>query len=378
MFLMKINFSIMWEKIKQAFKKLKRFDPLLILSVLALLTIGIMAVYSATYTRTNSFYQKQIIFAIVGIILFFVFSSIDYKIYSKYSKLIYIFNLLFLISVFFLGSVRYGAQRWIVLGPINIQPSELAKLFVVLTLSDLLIRNYKESFRGYKDLFMTALHILPIFLLVAKQPDLGTGVVILFSYIVLIFLNDIDYKTFITLALIGLLSLPLAYFFALRPYQRQRVITFLNPEADLLGSGWNIIQSKIAVGSGQLMGKGYLEGTQDKLRFLPESQTDFIFAVISEEFGFVGGLTIIFLYLILIFTILKIGQKAEERYGQLICYGIASIIFFHTLVNIGMVIGVMPAKGLPLLLLSYGGSSLIFVFIMLGIVQSVKNYGNKL
>ena len=377
MFLMKISFSLLWEKTKVFFKKLKKFEFLLVLSALALLVIGVMAVYSATYTRTTSFYQKQIIFSIVGIILFCVFSSIDYKIYSKYSKLIYIFNVLFLLSVFFLGSVRYGAQRWIVVGPINIQPSELAKLFVVLTFSDLLIRNYQDTFRGFKDLIFTALHIIPIFLLVAAQPDLGTGVVILFTYIVLIFMNGIDYKTFFTTGVIGVACMPLVYFFALRPYQRQRVITFLNPEADLLGSGWNIIQSKIAVGSGQMFGKGYLEGTQDKLRFLPESQTDFIFAVISEEFGFVGSLTIISLYLVLIFTILKIGQKTEDRYGQLICYGIASIIFFHTLVNIGMVIGVMPAKGLPLLLLSYGGSSLLFVFIMLGIVQSVKIYGNK-
>lgn len=252
-----------------------------------------------------------------------------------------------------------------------------SQAFVVLTFSDLLIRKYQDTFRGFKDLIFTALHIIPIFLLVAAQPDLGTGVVILFTYIVLIFMNGIDYKTFFTTGAIGVACMPLVYFFALRPYQRQRVITFLNPEADLLGSGWNIIQSKIAVGSGQMFGKGYLEGTQDKLRFLPESQTDFIFAVISEEFGFVGSLTIISLYLVLIFTILKIGQKTEDRYGQLICYGIASIIFFHTLVNIGMVIGVMPAKGLPLLLLSYGGSSLLFVFIMLGIVQSVKIYGNK-
>jgi len=374
---MKISFGLLVEKAKIGLKKLKKFDPMLLTSAFVLLAIGILAVYSATYTRTASFYQKQIVFAVLGAILFFVFSNIDYRIYSKYSKLIYIFNVIFLLSVFALGSVRYGAQRWIVVGPINIQPSELAKLFLVLTFSDLLIRKYSDSFRGFKDLFMTALHIIPIFLLVASQPDLGTGVVILFSYIVLIFMNGIDYKTFFTTGAIGLAMLPFAYFFALRPYQRQRVITFLNPEADLLGSGWNIIQSKIAVGSGQIFGKGYLEGTQHTLRFLPESQTDFIFAVISEEFGFIGSAIIILLYLILIFTIIKIGQKADNRYGQLICYGIGAIIFFHTLVNIGMVIGVMPAKGLPLLLLSYGGSSLMFICIMLGIVQSVKSYGNK-
>ena len=377
MYLMKISFGSLVEHAKLSLKKMKKFDYVLLLSAFLLLAIGITAVYSATYTRTTSFYQKQILWAIIGTGMFFTFSNIDYRIYSRYSKLIYIFNVVFLISVFIFGSKVLGAQRWIKLGQISIQPSELAKLFVVLTFSDLLIRNYKDTFRGFKDLILSGIHIVPIFLLVAAQPDLGTGVVILFVYMVLIFLNGIDYKTYFTLCGVGAALMPVAYFFALKPYQRQRVFTFLHPEDDLLGSGWNIIQSKIAVGSGQLFGKGFLNGTQDKLRFLPESQTDFIFAVISEEFGFVGSVTIIGLYFLLIFTILKIAQKTEDRYGQLVCYGIAAIIFFHTLVNIGMVIGVMPVKGLPLLLLSYGGSSLMFVSTMLGIVQSVKTYGSK-
>ena len=377
MYLMKISFGSLVEHAKLSLKKMKKFDYVLLLSAFLLLAIGITAVYSATYTRTTSFYQKQILWAIIGTGMFFTFSNIDYRIYSRYSKLIYIFNVVFLISVFIFGSKVLGAQRWIKLGPISIQPSELAKLFVVLTFSDLLIRNYKDTFRGFKDLILSGIHIVPIFLLVAAQPDLGTGVVILFVYMVLIFLNGIDYKTYFTLCGVGAALMPVAYFFALKPYQRQRVFTFLHPEDDLLGSGWNIIQSKIAVGSGQLFGKGFLNGTQDKLRFLPEPQTDFIFAVISEEFGFVGSVTIIGLYFLLIFTILKIAQKTEDRYGQLVCYGIAAIIFFHTLVNIGMVIGVMPVKGLPLLLLSYGGSSLMFVSTMLGIVQSVKTYGSK-
>lgn len=377
MYLMKISFGSLVEHAKLSLKKMKKFDYVLLLSAFLLLAIGITAVYSATYTRTTSFYQKQILWAIIGTGMFFTFSNIDYRIYSRYSKLIYIFNVVFLISVFIFGSKVLGAQRWIKLGPISIQPSELAKLFVVLTFSDLLIRNYKDTFRGFKDLILSGIHIVPIFLLVAAQPDLGTGVVILFVYMVLIFLNGIDYKTYFTLCGVGAALMPVAYFFALKPYQRQRVFTFLHPEDDLLGSGWNIIQSKIAVGSGQLFGKGFLNGTQDKLRFLPESQTDFIFAVISEEFGFVGSVTIIGLYFLLIFTILKIAQKTEDRYGQLVCYGIAAIIFFHTLVNIGMEIGVMPVKGLPLLLLSYGGSSLMFVSTMLGIVQSVKTYGSK-
>lgn len=373
---MKIS-ALTIEKIKYTLKKGKKFDYSLILSSLTLLIIGIMAIYSATYTRTGSFYQKQIVWAVLGVITFLTFAAIDYRIYSKYSRVIYIFNIVFLISVYAFGSSILGAQRWIKLGPISIQPSELAKIFIVLTLSELLVRRYKESFRGLKDVMACGLHIIPVFLLVLKQPDLGTAVVILFVFMVLIFLNGIDYRTYVSIVGLGIIAVPIMYFFGLEPYQRQRVFTFLHPEEDLLGSGWNIIQSKIAVGSGQIFGKGLLNGTQDKLRFLPESQTDFIFAVISEEFGLIGSLTIIGLYFILIFGIIKIAQKTEDRFGQLICYGIASIIFFHTLVNIGMVIGVMPVKGLPLLLLSYGGSSLLFICTMLGIVQSVKTYGSK-
>ncbi|MBN1467620.1 MAG: rod shape-determining protein RodA [Fusobacteriaceae bacterium] len=374
---MKINFLSILDNIKYTIKKLKKLDFMLIFTSLALLSIGIAAVYSATHTRTSSFYQKQILWDLLGIGMFFIFSSIDYRIYSKYSKHIYILNVIILISVFFIGSTVLGARRWIKLGPISIQPSELSKIFVVITLSNLLVTKYKYKFSGIGDLIFSGLYVLPIFLLVAAEPDLGTGVVILFVYMVLIFLNGIDYFTYFGLCGIGLLSMPIIYFFGLRPYQKQRVLTFLNPEADLQGTGWNIIQSKIAVGSGEIFGKGYLQGTQAKLRFLPESQTDFIYAVISEEFGIIGSLTVIFLYFLLIFTIFKIAQKTEDKFGQLICYGIGSIIFFHTLVNIGMVIGVMPAKGLPLLLLSYGGSSLIFIGIMLGIVQSIKNYGSK-
>ena len=374
---MKISELLFLDNPKDIFKKFKKFDFTLSVTALTLLIIGITAVYSATYTRTASFYQKQILWSVLGIIIFFIFSNIDYKNYAKYIKLIYISNIVFLISVYIFGSEVLGAQRWIKLGPISIQPSELAKIFIVLTLSELLVRKYKDTFRGFKDFMFAGLHILPAFLLVLKQPDLGTAVVILFVFMVLVFLNGIDYKTYFTVCGLGVIAVPLMYFFGLEAYQRQRVLTFLHPEEDLLGTGWNIIQSKIAVGSGQIFGKGLLHGTQDKLRFLPESQTDFIFAVISEEFGFIGSVAIIGLYFILIFTIIRIGQKIEDRFGQLICYGIASIIFFHTLVNIGMVIGVMPVKGLPLLLLSYGGSSLLFVCTMLGIVQSVKTYGSR-
>lgn len=363
--------------IKLLLKKLKKLDWLIPLNAIFIALIGIVAIYSATYTRTTSFYSRQIIWLILSMPVFLVFSLIDYRLYSKYSKFIYVSNLVFLASVFVFGTKVLGATRWIRIGHISIQPSEFAKLFIVLTLCELLVNGFKDNFWGFKAILKTVFHIVPAFLLIAKQPDLGTSLVIAFIYIALIFLNGIDIKTYFSICFSGILSVPLIYFVFLKEYQKQRILTFLNPESDILGSGWNVIQSMIAVGSGGLTGKGLLNGTQNKLKFLPEAHTDFIYAVLTEETGFLGGFLVLFLYTILLFSIIKIGQKCEDRYGQLVCYGIAIILFFHTIVNIGMVIGVMPVTGLPLLLMNYGGTSLVFVFAMLGIVESIRIYGNK-
>lgn len=359
------------------FKKVKKIDNMLIINILFILTISLTSIYSATFTRTNTFYIKQSIFAVIAAIVFIMFSFIDFRLYSKYSKIIYIFNIISLISVYIFGSKILGATRWIKVGPINVQPSEFAKLFIVMTFSELLVNGYKNRFRGFRAIITCGLHILPPFLLIIKQPDLGTSLVILFLYMILIFMNGIDYKTYIAIILSGISLIPVAYFFVLKDYQRQRILTFLNPEADILGSGWNVIQSMIAVGSGGIMGKGLFQGTQNKLKFLPESHTDFIFSVLSEETGYIGAMLLLLLYLSLILTIIKIGSKSEEKYGQLLAYGIAGIFFFHTLVNIGMTIGIMPVTGLPLLLMSYGGSSLVFSAMMLGVVQSIRIYGSK-
>jgi rod shape determining protein RodA len=194
---------------------------------------------------------------------------------------------------------------------------------------------------------------------------------------VMIFVHGIDKKTVGIMLGSVLAIIPFSYFFLLKEYQKTRILTFLNPEKDLLGSGWNVVQSMIAVGSGGFLGKGILQGTQSKLKFLPESHTDFIGSVFLEETGFIGGLLLLLLYFFLIYNIVKIGEKSNDDYGRLVCYGVAAIIFFHTTVNLGMIIGIMPVTGLPLLLMSYGGSSYIFSFMMLGIVQSVKVHGDK-
>lgn len=356
-----------------ALKRIKKMKNMILYIALCIVGISLLTVYSATIHRGTSFFYREIVWIGLGTVIYFVFSFIDYRIYGKYYKLVYLLNVILLLLVFVIGDKRLGAQRWINLGFITIQPSEFSKLFIVLTFSEVLATKFNSKFSGLKSIIATSIHIIPIFLLIAAQPDLGTSLVIIFLYLILIFINGIDWKTIIAIGITGILAAPIGYFFLLKDYQKDRVMTFLNPESDLLGSGWNVTQSMIAVGSGGIYGKGFLQGTQSKLRFLPESHTDFIAAVFLEERGLVGGCVLLLLYTILIWGVLRIGDKSEG-YGRLICYGIASILFFHIVVNIGMVIGIMPVTGLPLLFMSYGGTSFLFAFAMLGIVQSINIY----
>ncbi|MGL4425388.1 MAG: rod shape-determining protein RodA [Cetobacterium sp.] len=354
-------------------KRIKKMKNMILYIALAITMISLLTVYSATLHKGTSFFYKEISWIGLGILTYFIFSFIDYRIYGKYYKIIYFINVLLLVLVFLIGDKRLGAQRWIDFGFITIQPSEFSKLLIVLTFSEVLANKFNTKFSGFKNIIATSLHIIPIFLLIAAQPDLGTSLVIIFLYLVLIFVNGIDWKTIIILGLSGITMAPIGYFFFLKEYQKERVLTFLNPEADLLGSGWNVTQSMIAVGSGGVFGKGFLQGTQSKLRFLPESHTDFIAAVFLEERGLIGGCVLLVLYTLLLWRIFRIGDKSETH-GKLIAYGISSIFFFHIVINIGMVTGVMPVTGLPLLLMSYGGTSFLFSFAMLGIVQSINVY----
>ncbi|CAK7017736.1 MULTISPECIES: rod shape-determining protein RodA [Fusobacterium] len=355
-------------------KKIKKMNNFLLLNAVIIVVISVLTIYSATIHKTTLFYKREAFWGIIGIFVYLFFSFVDYRKYAKYYKLIYIFNILVLLSVYVLGVKRLGAQRWIDLGPISIQPSEIGKILVILTFSEFLASKYRDRFIGLKSVMISFLHILPVFILILRQPDLGTALILMMTYFVLIFIHGIDWKSIIIMVITGIISVPTAFFFFLKDYQKQRVLTFLNPEADLLGSGWNVTQSMIAIGSGGLYGKGFLNSTQSKLRFLPESHTDFIGSVFLEERGFVGGIVLLGLYLILILQIVYIADTTEDKYGKLVCYGIASIFLFHLIINVGMIMGIMPVTGKPLLLMSYGGTSLLISFMMLGIVQSVKMY----
>jgi len=358
-------------------KKVKKMSYGMFTNAIIISIISGITIYSATHTKTLTFFKKDILWLALSIIIYFIFSMIDYRIYRRYSRVIYGFSVLSLLAVFIFGTSRLGAKRWINLGFMSLQPSEFAKIFMVLTFAALLTNNYKNKFYGLKDVMKSGMHVLPIFLLIMKQPDLGTSLTLGAIFGVMIFVHGIDTRT-ITLMLGSLVGfVPLAYLFLLKDYQKTRVLTFLNPEKDMLGSGWNVTQSMIAVGSGGIRGKGVLQGTQSKLKFLPESHTDFIGSVYLEETGLIGGGVLLLLYYALIYNIVRIGNNSEDEYGRLVCYGVAAIVFFHTTVNLGMIIGIMPVTGLPLLLMSYGGSSYIFTFMMLGIVQSVRVHSDK-
>lgn len=358
-----------WGKLIIRIKKMNNF---LLLNALIIVAISVMTIYSATQTKGGNFSLKEAIWGVIGVIVYFVITFIDYRKYQKYYKLLYFINLFILFSLLILGSVRLGAKRWISFGPISIQPSEIAKVLVVLTLCAFITTYINKDRLKLKDFIICIFFIVPILTLILLQPDLGTTLIICATFGIIILMANLDFKIIVGLFSTVLLSATPIYLFVLKAYQKKRVHIFLNPDLDPLGSGWNVRQSIIAIGSGGMYGKGFLQSTQSKLRFLPEAHTDFIMSVFLEEHGFIGGMIVLALYLTLIFQILYIADTTNDKFGKLICYGIGSIFFFHFLINVGMTMGVMPVTGKPFLLMSYGGTSLLLSFVMLGIVQSVR------
>lgn len=355
-------------------KRIKKMNNFLVLNALVIVALSISTIYSATISKNGNFYEKEAMWAGLSLVAYIFFSLVDYKKYLKYYKVLYVFNILFLASVLVIGDSRLGAQRWITLGPISLQPSELGKVIVVITLAAFLSTYFREKTLGFKNLVISGIYIAPILALILKQPDLGTTLIIIFTFFIMLFMCNLEWKTIILMGIGAAGFVPFAYFFLLKGYQRTRVLTFLNPESDPLKSGWNVTQSMIAIGSGGFYGKGFLNSTQSKLKFLPEAHTDFIVSVFLEERGFLGGLLLFILYVALIMQIFYIADTTEDKFGKLICYGIGSIFFFHFAVNVGMTMGIMPVTGKPLLLMSYGGTSLLISFMMLGIVQSIRIY----
>jgi rod shape determining protein RodA len=353
----------------------KRFDINLALLIFSLNVIGLINLYSATHgvnvTHTSRLFSQQIFWLIAGWTVYFVTTLIDYNIIRRLSYVFYGANIAAMLAVMFVGKKFYGAQRWLDLGFFRYQPSETMKLAIILVLAHIFANKKNLRELGLKDMLYPAIITAIPFVLTVKQPDLGTGLLLVAIASSMIIFIGIKRSILISAILAALIASPIVWNFGMKEYQKNRVLTFLDPGRDPRGTGYNSIQSKIAVGSGKLLGKGFLKGTQSQLEFLPERHTDFIFSVLSEEHGFIGSITTFVLFIILFFMGLKNATQAKDRYGALVIVGVMSYLFWHVFVNIGMVIGLLPIVGVPLPLLSYGGSSLLSTMFGLGLCSSV-------
>jgi rod shape determining protein RodA len=365
-----------FQKGNQSFKeKLFSLDFSLIFLILLLGIISILAMYSTEqgkfdyYTKSHSyrFFAFFLLFIIVS------FFKIGFWYRSAYA--FYILILAFLIYVNFFGVVASGSQRWINLVFINLQPSELMKISLIVFLARYYYKIPSTHVTSVKYIFAPILALfIPVFL-VAKQPDLGTAVLILVSGLSVIWLTGFRIKFFLY-SFVFLICLAPVGISLLQPYQKSRILTFLNPERDPLGAGYQIIQSKIAVGSGGIFGKGFLQGSQSYLDYLPEKHTDFIFTLFSEEFGFLGSVSLLLIYALIIYKIIKIGNISKSNFAKLYCFGFATAFFVYVVVNLSMVLGLLPIVGAPLPIMSYGGSSMLAIMLGLGIVMSCKVHGD--
>lgn len=341
--------------------------PITICSLL-LLSIGILVIYSSS----KELAIFQLLFAILGLLIYFFISQFDYRSTRNLISVFYFSVIVLLIIVQILGIETRGSVRWIPLGIINLQPSEFAKPVLILLLAQFWIKNLPNWTNIAKSLFWSA----PLVFLIFRQPDLGSALTLVAVWLGMFLAARISFKKIVVLSLIALLTVPVG-FWTLRGYQKERIAGFLDPESDPLGRGYNLIQSTIAVGSGELLGRGLGRGTQSRLQFLPEFRTDFIFASIAEELGFVGSMIILVIYLYLLVYCLKVAKEAPDPFGLLLCLGSVSMLLFQIFVNIGMNIGLVPITGITLPLISYGGNSLIATMITLGLIASVARWRRR-
>lgn len=354
----------------------RKIDWSFIFVILSLNIIGLINLYSATHgpnsREMEPLFINQMIWLSAGWLIFFLMTFFDYIFVSRIAIIIYILNLLAILYVTFFGNVALGAQRWIDFGFFKYQPSETMKLALILILAKTLAsRNSAGLGMGFRELFWPLVILLVPFAFVVEQPDLGTALMFMAIGASLMIFTKVSKKIIVGALVAISIAIPVAWQYGLREYQRNRVLTFLSPTNDPRGTGYNSIQSRIAVGSGQFLGKGFRQGTQSQLEFLPERHTDFIYSVLSEEHGFVGSLATMGLFVMLFMLIIRIATNARDKFGALICVGVLSYIFWHMFVNIGMVIGLLPIVGVPLPLLSYGGSSMLTTMAGLGLISSI-------
>jgi len=353
----------------------ENFDWGLLGITLLLASLGVLTLYSAitagVSTPQKVIYIKQIIWFVIGLCLMVATFLFDYKKLDRWALPIYAVCILLLIFVLVFGRYIGGSRRWLLLGPISIQPSELIKISLIIILSKHYAKDVNSDGLTLRELGIpVALTLIP-FILIVKQPDLGTALLLLLIVGSITLFVKIERRSLICILSACAVAVPLVWGY-LKGYQKQRILTFLDPDRDPLGTGYHIIQSKIAIGSGMISGKGYLKGTQNTLSFLPEQHTDFIFSVLAEEWGFIGSVTLIMFLLILIIWGLSIAYSCRDPFGVILSFGITVMIFWQIFINIGMVMGLMPVVGIPLPFISYGGSSVITMMIGIGLLKNVS------
>ena len=358
------------------FQKFKSIDFVLLVCIFLLGAISLITMYSTDggeiLFHTKSHFTKLIVFTVMMLVI----SFINIKFWFSIGYLAYLLTIGLLFWTYFFGLKASGSQRWIDLYFINLQPSELMKIFIILCLAKYFHRIKLENVNSIYAIFTSLVIILLPMGLVMIQPDLGTSVLISISGIAVLWFAGINHKYFIYTIIAFLISLPFIISF-LQPYQKLRVLTFINPDRDPLGAGYQIIQSKIAVGSGGIFGKGFLKGTQSYLEFLPEKHTDFIFTLFSEEFGFVGSAFLLLIYAIIIYRIVAIGANSRSYFAKIFCYSFGAAIFVFITINMSMVLGLLPIVGSPLPIMSYGGSSMLATMIGFGIVMSARVHSQQ-
>jgi rod shape determining protein RodA len=351
---------------------LQNFDWVLLLLLLLITTVSLINLYSATYPIRDAgghqIFVKQIYWFLIGYAIFFMMTLFDYHNIERAAYTIYFFSVGLLILVLVIGKIFSGSQRWISVAGISFQPSEFAKIALVIILSKFFTSQGEYTEYRLRDLWRPAILIAIPFVLILKEPDLGTALMLIIIAVSILLFMKINWRSLAIVLAVTIPSIPLLWF-TLKEYQQKRILTFLKPENDPLGAGYHIIQSKIAVGSGYIWGKGYLQGTQTRLHFLPEQHSDFAFSVLAEEWGFAGSFMLIILYLLLVLWSLNIAKNSKDMFGAV---GIISIVFWQLVINISMTIGLMPVVGIPLVLFSSGGSSIISTMIGMGLLMNIS------
>ncbi len=337
--------------------------------------IGLVILYSAVMAGDTGphkiLFIKQLIWYSAGLIAMVFCFLFNYRLLEKWAYAIYSICIILLIGVLFFGTYAGGARRWLILGPVSIQPSEIVKIAVIIVLARYYSKNACLTGLRLRELIRPLILILIPFILIVRQPDLGTAMLIVLIAASMTIFVKIEKRSYLYITAFCSILMP-AIWFLLKEYQKQRILTFLNPDLDPLGAGYHIIQSKIAVGSGMICGKGFLKGTQNILAFLPEQHTDFIFSVLAEEWGFIGSLVILVIFLMFIIRGLSIAYGCRDVFGTMLASGITALIAWQIFINIGMVMGLMPVVGVPLPFVSYGGSSIITLMICIGILLNIS------